>query len=90
MNKAVFNRLVERVPNLRILSPSCTYFNPYKKEVICEFDSTTQYITTKELKEELETITYYRFGNSDEFLMVKDGEDLDIKHFIHPDDKHLW
>lgn len=90
MDKAVFNRLVERVPNLRILSPSMTYFDPYKQEVICEFDGSNQYITAKELKEELETITYYRFGDSDEFLTVKDWEDLDIKHFIHPDDKPLW
>jgi hypothetical protein len=22
--------------------------------------------------------------------MIKDGKDLDIKHFIHPEDKHLW
>lgn len=90
MNKAVFNRLVERVPNLRILSPSCTYFNPYKKEVICEFDGSNQYITAKELKEELETITYYRLVDCDEFLMIKDGKDLDIKYFIHPEDKYLW
>lgn len=61
MDKAVFNRLVERVPNLRVLSPSTTYFDPYRKEVICECDGSNQYITAKELKEELETITYYRF-----------------------------
>lgn len=90
MDKAVFNRLVERVPNLRVLSPSVTYFDPYKQEVVCEFDGSKSYITAKELKEELETITYYRFGDSDEFLMIKDGKDLDIKHFIHPEDKHLW
>lgn len=90
MDKAVFNRLVERVPNLRVLSPSRTYFDPYEQEVVCEFDDSKQYITAKELKEELETITYYRLGHSDEFLMLKDGKDLDIKHFIHPDDKHLW
>ena len=34
MDKAVFNRLVERVPNLRVLSPSRTYFDPYEQEVI--------------------------------------------------------
>jgi len=90
MDKAVFNRLVERVPNLRVLSPSMTYFDPYRQEVICEFDGSNQYISVKELKEDLETITYYRFGDSDEFLMIKDGKVLDIKHFIHPEDKHLW
>ena len=90
MDNAVFNRLVVRVPNLRILSPSRTYFDPYEQEVVCEFDDSKQYITAKELKEELETITYYRLGHGDEFLMLKDGKDLDIKHFIHPDDKHLW
>lgn len=90
MDKAVFNRLVERVPNLRVLSPSMTYFDPYKQEVVCEFDRTNQYISVKELKEDLETIAYYRFGDSDGFLMIKDGKDLDIKHFIHPEDKHLW
>lgn len=42
MDKAVFNRLVERVPNLRVLSPSMTYFDPYKQEVVCEFDGTNQ------------------------------------------------
>jgi hypothetical protein len=90
MDKAVFNRLVGRVPNLRVLSPSMTYFDPYKQEVVCEFGGTNQYISVKELKEDLETIAYYRFGDSDEFLMIKDGKDLDIKHFIHPEDKHLW
>ena len=90
MDKAVFNRLVERVPNLRILSPSMTYFDPYRQEVICEFDGSNQYITAKELKEELETITYYRLVDCDEFLMIKDGKDLDIKYFIHPEDKCLW
>ena len=90
MDKAVFNRLVERVPNLRVLSPSRTYFDPYEQEVICEFDGTTQYITAKELKEDLETITYYRLVDCDEFLMIKDGKDLDIKYFIHPEDKYLW
>lgn len=90
MDKAVFNRLVERVPNLRILSPSMTYFDPLQAGVICEFDGSNQYITAKELKEELETITYYRLVDCDEFLMIKDGKDLDIKHFIPPEDKHLW
>ena len=90
MDKAVFNRLVERVPNLRILSPSMTYFDPYKQEVICEFDGSNQYITAKELKEDLETITYYRLVDCDEFLMIKDEKDLDIKYFIHPEDKYLW
>ena len=90
MDKVVFNRLVERVPDLRVLSPSITYFDSYKQEVVCEFDGTNQYITAKELKEELETITYYRLVDCDEFLMIKDGKDLDIKHFIHPEDKHLW
>ena len=50
MDKVVFNRLVERVPDLRVLSPSITYFDPYKQEVVCEFDGTNQYITAKELK----------------------------------------
>lgn len=90
MDKAVFNRLVERVPNLRVLSPSMTYFDPYRQEVICEFDGSNQYITAKELKEELETMTYYRLVDCDEFLMIKDGKDLDIKYFIHPEDKYLW
>ena len=90
MDKSVFNRLVERVPDLRILSPTLTYFDPYEQEIVCEFGWGSQYITVKELKERLETMTYYRLGNSDEFLMIKDGKDLDIKHFIHPDDKHLW
>lgn len=90
MDKAVFNRLVERVPNLRVLSPSMTYFDPYMQEVVGEFDGSNQYITARELKEELETITYYRFGGGDDFLMIKDGKDLDIKYFIHPEDKHLW
>ena len=90
MDKAVFNRLVERVPNLRVLSPSMTYFDPYRQEVICEFDGSNQYITAKELKEELKTMTYYRLVDCDEFLMIKDGKDLDIKYFIHPEDKYLW
>ena len=90
MDKVVFNRLVERVPNLRVLSPSMTYFDPYRQEVICEFDGSNQYITAKELKEELETITYYRLVDCDEFLMIKDGKDLDIKYFIQPEDKYLW
>ena len=90
MDKVVFNRLVERVPNLRVLSPSTTYFDPYRQEVICEFDGSNQYITAKELKEDLETITYYRLVDCDEFLMIKDGKDLDIKYFIHPEDKYLW
>lgn len=67
-----------------------TYFDPYRQEVICEFDGSNQYITAKELKEELETITYYRLVDCDEFLMIKDGKDLDIKYFIHPEDKYLW
>lgn len=90
MDKVVFNRLVERVPNIRILSPSMTYFDPYKQGVVCEFEGSNQYITARELKEELETITYYRLADCDEFLMIKDGKDLDIKCFIHPEDKHLW
>lgn len=90
MDKVVFSRLVERVPNLRVLSPSMTYFDPYKQEVVCQFDGSNQYITAKELKEELETITYYRLVDCDEFLMIKDGKDLDIKYFIHPEDKYLW
>ena len=60
MDKAVFNRLVERVPNLRVLSPSRTYFDPYEQEVICEFDGTNQYITAKELRESLNTRTTKR------------------------------
>ena len=50
MEKAVFNRLVGRVPDLRVLSPSRTYFDPYEQEVVCEFETTDEYITLKELK----------------------------------------
>lgn len=50
MDKVVFNRLVERVPNIRILSPSMTYFDPYKQGVVCEFEGSNQYITARELK----------------------------------------
>lgn len=44
MDKAVFNRLVERVPDLRILSPTLTYFDPYEQEIVGEFGFGNQYI----------------------------------------------
>ena len=90
MDKAVFNRLVERVPNLRVLSPSRTYFDPYEQEVVCEFETADDYITLKELKEDLETMSFYRnLPSNNEFLLVKDGVDSYINKITHPEDKHL-
>lgn len=90
MDKIVFNRLVERVPNLRVLSPSRTYFDPYEQEVVCEFETVDDYITLKELKDDLETMSFYRnLPSNTEFLLIKDGVGSYINKITHPEDRHL-
>lgn len=49
-----------------------------------------KFIESIEVYVDVPDTLYPTYVDCDEFLMIKDGKDLDIKHFIHPEDKHLW